>query len=127
MANVTRDRSYLIDTARRVQQLREHLDMSQRKFSEYLGYCPLTIHKLENAQQGLSQDMLTSMKNRTGVNLNWLIAGEGEMIEGMHKTECLDMLVKSKKEFENIISAAYDRTDTLESYIELLQGENNER
>ena len=122
-----KDQVDLSQMALRFSKLRYHFQMSQVQFAKLLGCSQMTIWKYESGNGSISQQMMTTLRNRTRVNLNWLVSGEGEMIEDEYKTDCLDMLIKCKDEFQNIISAAYDRTDTLESYIELLQGENNEQ
>ena len=75
-----------IDIAKRIRSLRERLDMSQRAFAEMIGGLPpTTISKYEQGLIKPSAEILSKLGNK-GVNINWLLTGEGLMFETQDNT-----------------------------------------
>lgn len=66
--------------ANRLRQLREHWGGSARKLSLDLGLNPSTWNVYESSSSSPGSSILTVLAER-GVNINWLLTGNGQMFE----------------------------------------------
>jgi transcriptional regulator with XRE-family HTH domain len=64
---------------KRVRALRQKLGLSQAKLARMGGFDQAQLCAAESGTRGVSQTMIAGVKRVTGVNLNWLISGEGDM------------------------------------------------
>lgn len=65
--------------AERIRLVREHLTLSQKQFGQEIGIPLTTVSKYERGEVKPSFDILSNIGKRFSVNLNWLLAGKGEM------------------------------------------------
>ena len=64
--------------ADRFKQIRFNLQKSQMELATMLGVDQKRISRTEQGQQDLNGDFLTSLRDKIGLNINWLLFGEGE-------------------------------------------------
>jgi transcriptional regulator with XRE-family HTH domain len=67
------------DMGRRIKKLRMSLGLSQREFSDYLGIANNTLSKYESNDRTPGLEILIKLKKLFFIDLNWLIAGVGNM------------------------------------------------
>lgn len=65
--------------ADRFKQIRFNLQKSQMELASMLGVDQKRISRTEQGVQDLNGEFLTSLRNNIGLNINWLLFGEGEM------------------------------------------------
>jgi transcriptional regulator with XRE-family HTH domain len=65
--------------AGRLNQLRTHYQMGQRRFAEWLGLPPTTYHEYEKRKRQPLLDAVVRILERTGVSAGWLLQGLGPM------------------------------------------------
>ena len=65
--------------ADRFKQIRFNLQKSQMELATMLGVDQKRISRTEQGQQDLNGEFLTSLRDKIGLNINWLLFGEGEM------------------------------------------------
>lgn len=65
--------------ADRFKQIRFNLQKSQMELATMLGVDQKRISRTEQGQQDLNGEFLTSLRDNIGLNINWLLFGEGEM------------------------------------------------
>ncbi|MDR1742069.1 MAG: helix-turn-helix domain-containing protein [Synergistaceae bacterium] len=89
----------------RIKALRKKLGISQAKLASIGGFDKAQVCNAENGVRGVSQTMITGMKRATGVNLNWLLNGEGDMFASpkfrvdsfiVSNTEAMPTVIKSQ-------------------------------
>lgn len=111
--------SIAMDTiGQRLKYVRNMLGMTQSDFSNIIGMERSQIARAERDQRELRFDHLTRIAKECNVNLNWLISGEGSVLEnqkGQSKKEINDLKnvadvanewSKSKKKKESISEKA---------------------
>lgn len=85
-------------------------DKSQTEFADYLGIEQTHISRYENDKAKPGFDFLKILSEKTNVNLNWLLTGEGDMyVNGKSESELSkeNRELKMKlQELESNISAA---------------------
>lgn len=64
---------------RRIREVRNKLDLSQAELAKILGVSQRTVSHWETQRNEPPLDVLRTMCSKLGVNLNWLLTGEGEM------------------------------------------------
>ena len=63
-----------------LENLIEHLQMTQKEFSEAIGISPSAINQLiKGKSKGLKSDTIVRIVEKFNVNPTWLLTGEGEM------------------------------------------------
>ncbi len=67
------------DVGLRLRLLREALNLSQAKLAKKLKVSQGAISKWESGERDVPTSILIELKKEFGVNLNWLLSGEGEM------------------------------------------------
>lgn len=72
-------KSIEIDIGRRLKKLRMSLGLSQKEFSGYLDIANNTLSKYESNDRRPGLEILIKLKKLFFIDLNWLIAGEGNM------------------------------------------------
>lgn len=65
--------------AKNLLNLRKHLSLAQNEFSLKLGINPRAYINYERGERKPPYEMLIKLSEDFNVNLNWLIAGKGEM------------------------------------------------
>ena len=65
--------------AERFKQIRFNLQKSQMELANMLNVDQKRISRTEQGLQDLNGEFLTSMRKVLGLNINWLLFGEGEM------------------------------------------------
>ncbi|MBN1225210.1 MAG: helix-turn-helix domain-containing protein [Candidatus Aminicenantes bacterium] len=65
----------------RIKKLRKYLGLSQKNFGEKIGVGTSHVSQWERDLSMPSSKALTGMAN-LGVNINWLLTGDGEMMRG---------------------------------------------
>jgi transcriptional regulator with XRE-family HTH domain len=68
-----------MSTKDRLKQWRQFLGLTQQQFCERTGIPLRTLRGYEGGTRHPGEDALAAIA-RTGVNLNWLLTGEGEML-----------------------------------------------
>lgn len=63
----------------RLKKLREILDLSQGKLARILGVSQSAVSKWEAGERDIPTAVLLKLKQQLGVNLDWLLSGEGEI------------------------------------------------
>jgi len=64
---------------KRFKQLRQNLSKNQEELANVLGIARTSISKLENESGYFEMETYPKLVNILDINLNWLIAGKGEM------------------------------------------------
>ena len=65
---------------KRLSEVRNYLDLSQKKFADSIGVSVQTIQNLEKEKYNVSGEVLTKVLTvYPGVDARWLVIGEGEM------------------------------------------------
>ena len=64
----------------RVKEVRKALSLTMRQFGERLGLGSSTISDIENGRRNLTTQNRLSICREFGINENWLISGEGNMM-----------------------------------------------
>lgn len=62
----------------RLKVWREHLQWSQQEFCKHTGIAMRTYQSYENNERSPGSSLLTEIA-KTGLNLNWLLTGDGKM------------------------------------------------
>ncbi len=64
--------------AKRVNELIVRNEMSSIRFALSIGMNPTELNKLLKGDSGLSEKVASSIADKYGVNINWLLEGVGE-------------------------------------------------
>ena len=94
----------------RIKKLRKHLGLSQKDFGEKIGVGTSHISQWERELSMPSSKALIGMAN-LGVNINWLLIGDGEMImERLFSQESEGLFSeKQLKQIERLIDGRIDK------------------
>jgi transcriptional regulator with XRE-family HTH domain len=65
---------------RRLQLFREYSKLSQAQLADRLGLGRTFLSKIENDRQQLPTEAMARLCTELGVSLDWLLAGEGDML-----------------------------------------------
>lgn len=88
----------------RIKQARRHLNLSQRDFAEKIGVDQGRVSQWETERSQPSSSALSEIA-RLGININWLLTGEGEMMRIVSSSKGEEVFSeKQRKELENIIN-----------------------
>lgn len=68
------------DLGDRLEQVRNHFDLSQTKFSSAIGMSQGNYSKIEAGEVKASDTLILAIMNRFAVNPDWIKTGEGEML-----------------------------------------------
>ena len=88
----------------RIKQVRSQLNLSQKDFAEKIGVDQARVSRWEKEKSLPSSSSLIEIA-RLGVNINWLLTGEGEMmleIQSSPKSKKI-FSEEQKKEIERLI------------------------
>ena len=66
------------DVGKRLRILRELLDISQNQLAKKLGVAQNTLSQWERGERDIPTSILLKLHSITGVNLHWLLTGQGE-------------------------------------------------
>jgi len=122
----------LIYVGKRIRLIRLSQNKSIRKFAKELNVSQGTLCEIENGKAAPSYKVLYLMGKKYGINLNWLVNGDGEMMVSSDRREDADgkfeLLMKMKK-YRYLISVLeeLDRSylgemlDTLHTLLETLR------
>lgn len=69
-----------ISVGERVKQLREHFGLKQGEFSDEIGMSQTHVSRIEKGKLEPSNSFLNALKERFGINPEWMMTGEGEML-----------------------------------------------
>ncbi len=69
----------------RLKVWREHLQLSQQQFCKQTGIAMRTYQSYENDERSPGSSLLTAIA-KTGLNVNWLLTGEGQMQMALSST-----------------------------------------
>lgn len=70
---------------KRIKELRKSLNLTLEKFGERLGVTKMTISRLENGVNSVTDQMFKSICREFNVNEEWLRTGEGEMFVKLNR------------------------------------------
>ena len=87
----------------RIRLLRKQLAKSQEEFAKDLGITKQAVSNMENAKSAPSPQVLYKMHANLNVNLNYIIAGVGEIFTSDDKKE--DLKKSLMREFELILKS----------------------
>ncbi|MFA9375777.1 MAG: helix-turn-helix domain-containing protein [Lachnotalea sp.] len=82
-----------MDANERIKLLREHLDISQEKFGEYIGLSKSGISSIESGNRNVTEKHIKLVRTCFNVNEVWLRTGEGEMFNEMSEDDELALYV----------------------------------
>lgn len=71
---------------KRIEELRNSLNLSQNKFGETLGVTRSAVCSWENGRREITEQMILSICREFNVNRAWLVEGVGEMFTNMPET-----------------------------------------
>lgn len=71
----------------RIKELRKAHKLSQTAFGEVLGVSRDVINNIENGRVEPSELIIKMIVNEFGVNTQWLVNGEGDMIAALNRDE----------------------------------------
>ncbi|MBO7126654.1 helix-turn-helix transcriptional regulator [bacterium] len=72
----------------RLKLLRKKLDLTQTEFAKTLGISQNFLSAIEHGESKISTELCLSL-SKINVNLNWLIAGEGQMFRTASQNDTL--------------------------------------
>lgn len=104
------------------------LELTQKEFAEATGVHLSAIQKYENRNSEPSSESLLAIAN-TGVDLHWLLTGEGDMralakrLESAANTECVADLVHGLMAIEELLHGIPDpkRSAVLDEIVSLVR------
>lgn len=92
----------------RIKQSRKRLNLSQKDFADKIGVDQGRVSQWETERSQPSSSALSEIV-RLGVNVNWLLTGEGEMLREALNSEGEEVFSdKQKRELEKIINGILD-------------------
>jgi len=87
-----------IEIGKRLRKLREQLGWSQATLAKKIGFSQKAISHWEKGERDIPTKALIELK-KLGVNIDWLLTGEGEPLKVSPETqELVNMLLKLEKE-----------------------------
>lgn len=92
---------------KRLASFRNHINLSQMEFAKLLEINPVTLSNYERGRRFPDVTILNVLREKTNVNLNWLISGDGTMFE--FKSDA----ISSKKEKSKKIAALSEELKNL--------------
>jgi transcriptional regulator with XRE-family HTH domain len=101
----------------RVKELRKSMNLTLEKFGNKLGVEKSAISKIENGENGLTDQMTKLMVKEFGVNENWLRTGEGEMFPEFSRADAIakladDIMTEVPNSFKSrLVTALAQMTD----------------
>lgn len=110
-----------MDVKDRIREWRQALGLTQAAFSEQAGVPLRTIKGYESGERSPGMDALASIA-KTGVNLNWLLTGEGSMRSGEEKAATPDVAVATP----DVAPGMEKYAARLEAILKLLEGIEDE-
>lgn len=103
----------------RIKELRKSLGLTLEKFGERLGVGKTAISKIERGENGLTDQMRTSICREFLVNESWLLDGTGEMMRDMNDEDAAHIASRiASDDFAREMITEYLKLD--EEYQELL-------
>lgn len=100
----------------RMKDIRNILKITQKKFSKELEITPSALSAIESGTNGVSVDVLLSLKEKFNINPNWVLTGEGKPNDSFFETTNI-----KKIELLNMNNAG----DTEEVIIDMRMFNNN--
>ena len=64
---------------KRIKEAREFLKIGQKEFAEKIGIIYQTLSKYERNEIKPTTEILTKLAEIHGININWLLTGNGDM------------------------------------------------
>ncbi len=100
----------------RLKLVRNHFHISQELLGKKLGISKSAISLIEKGTNGLSTQNVLSICREFNINENWLLTGEGEMIEDkplqIKSAGAMAQLIKKDNKFAmNLVSALNEMSD----------------
>lgn len=92
----------------RIKELRKHLGLTLEKFGERIGVTKMTISRIENGKNAITEQMFKSVCREFNVSEEWLRNGTGSMFvkdndislnEFFKKNEATDLEIKLTKSY----------------------------
>ena len=65
--------------SKRIREFRKKIGMTQGQLSEAVNITRGKIGKLETDRQDVDSELLIGLSERFGINIHWLVTGQGEM------------------------------------------------
>ena len=92
--------------SKRIREFRKKIGMTQGQLSEAVNITRGKIGKLETDRQDVDSELLIGLSERFGINIHWLVTGQGEMfgistgpnIKGEREQELESELIELKTE-----------------------------
>jgi transcriptional regulator with XRE-family HTH domain len=81
----------------RLRLLRQKLGLTQSKMAQKLGVTLNTYQRYELGDRNLTVEKLQLLRKLFGVNLNWLLTGEGGMFEAYNDKEKVRQSLRTLK------------------------------
>ncbi len=106
----------------RFKQLRGFLNYNtQESFAVYLGFEKQYVQKYESGSSKPGLDFLVILFEKTKVNLNWLLTGQGEMfsIDDKSKSELVKEIAELKRERQKVNDAIVSQVADLKKIIDV--------
>jgi transcriptional regulator with XRE-family HTH domain len=110
-----------MDVKDRIREWRQALGLTQAAFSEQTGVPLRTIKGYESGERSPGMDALASIA-KTGVNLNWLLTGEGSMRSDEERAATPDVAVATP----DVAPGMQKYAARLEAIMKLLEGIEDE-
>jgi len=79
--------------------LRKQLGISQGVFADRIGVHRISVANYESGTLKPSYDMLEKISATFGVNIGWLVSGQGQMVVGAFSTDKADSDMQELMEF----------------------------
>ena len=67
-----------VEASRRLKLFREMLGLSQKELAEKIGFSQRAISHWEKGESDIPTMALINLKAKLGLNIDWLLTGEGE-------------------------------------------------
>lgn len=76
------DKAVFENFGQRVRQIRQKLGLKQKDFAQKIGIHPAYLSEIELGRANMSLNFYRNMYNVLGVNLEFLVSGDGDMFSG---------------------------------------------
>lgn len=97
----------------RLKYVRNMLGMTQSEFSDIIGMERSQIARAERDQRELRFEHLTRIAKECNVNLNWLISGDGSILENQKNLSSAE--VKEIEELQEVSKTAHHQAEAIKT------------
>ncbi|MEE3462297.1 MAG: helix-turn-helix transcriptional regulator [Lachnospiraceae bacterium] len=116
----------MVNTAERLIQLREAIGLSKAAFASRAGYAQPTQRRYEEGITAISENRINQICNVFDVNKEWLVTGEGEMLNHPVSQSPATRLIQLRKELNMTQIEFAAMAGLTQNYVSLLESQKVE-